>query len=132
MSPKTPANESPAIAATFSIAAGTGSSSTGGVGLSNDQTASTRKPLVNRFNSYFLPFALAGAFFAPTDRTAIERVVFSPTSPIRQFGRHNYWADEDAWTYAPEFVSLDQVRALNALFSLPAPVELPSFVLDEE
>ena len=89
-----------------------------------DPFTGTRRGFVTRFNSVFLPVAIAAAFFTPTDVFARRRVQVWSTTPLYEMSWDAFRSDEAPWSYVPELVTMDQVRALDDLFALPAVSEL--------
>jgi hypothetical protein len=84
--------------------------------------SSGRSPTVrtwaNRFTSFMTPIAVVSAMFAPVPPSAGWRIrTHSETTAYRSW-LEKVW-DEDEWRYVPEYVSPEQVDALNALLALP-------------
>jgi hypothetical protein len=75
-----------------------------------------------------VPLIAAAAIFTPHGPLVSEARPLPPVVAIRESSRREAWGyewdDDDFWTYAPDLVTADQVRALDALMALPIPPEL--------
>ncbi len=80
-----------------------------------------------RSRAIFLPFLVSAAIFTPNPQLVSEASALPPVVGVRSRGDgwwDGEWDEDDFWTYAPDFVSVAQVRELDELMALPVPPEL--------
>lgn len=79
-----------------------------------------------RSRAMFLPFLVSAAIFTPHGQLVSEAPALPPVVGVRSRGEgwDDEWDEDDFWTYAPDFVTIEQVRELDELMALPVPPEL--------
>ncbi len=82
---------------------------------------------VSRSRAIFLPFLVSAAIFTPNAQLVSEAPALPPVVGVRSRGDgwwDDEWDEDDFWMYAPDFVTIAQIRELDDLMALPVPPEL--------